>query len=322
MSSKSMYRSGLAMLELVLVLPLLLFIMALIVGYGAASAWKVRENGIARLAVWETRWPRTGETNPVPQYWQVPSATMEPSDLGNNAELDNQQVDQPIARGPLPPATVNSELLDPTRGMRQGSAGLTHSFPLAKTLGSFQISASTAMVDDKWQYQRMGMYANSERRLPIIYTLPEAPASLEVAYVQSVLAISQASFSNQLRPLDSDPDFIYYNTLFGWGGGAPDFQPRFHPMCTTNRKVVDPAVQQLINRIQGGPKTPSVAQVMGMDFLALYERALGAFQGILKSTPPPSPQMAGLAQSQIPLLQADIQELQSFLKSFQQQRGR
>ena len=50
---------GLAMLELILALPILLFIMALIINYGTVAAWKVREHSVARLAVWETRWPRT-----------------------------------------------------------------------------------------------------------------------------------------------------------------------------------------------------------------------------------------------------------------------
>ena len=60
MSTHSHLRRGLAMLELVMALPMLLFVMALIIGYGTASAWKVREHSVSRLAVWETRWPRSG----------------------------------------------------------------------------------------------------------------------------------------------------------------------------------------------------------------------------------------------------------------------
>ena len=41
-------------------LPMLLFVLALMINYGAMSVWKVREHTAARLAVWETRWPRTG----------------------------------------------------------------------------------------------------------------------------------------------------------------------------------------------------------------------------------------------------------------------
>ena len=52
----------------------------------------------------------------------------------------------------------------------------------------------------------------------MLYALAEAPASLVNSYVQSVLAISQASLQTELAPLDKDPDFIYYGALFGWGG--------------------------------------------------------------------------------------------------------
>ena len=102
--------------------------MALIVNYGMIAAWKVRENSVARLAVWESRWPRSGATDPRPSYWPA-TATMESSDQGNVPGMDDSHVDLPVARGPLPAATVNSELLDPTRGLHEGSAELTRPYP-------------------------------------------------------------------------------------------------------------------------------------------------------------------------------------------------
>ena len=45
-------------------------------------------------------------------------------------------------------------------------------------------------------------------------------------------------------------------------------------------------------------------------FLGLYQRALAAFQALQKAVPPASSQMLTLAQSQILLLQANIQALQ------------
>jgi hypothetical protein len=306
------------MLELTLALPILLFIMALIINYGAIAAWKVRENGVARLAVWETRWPRSGAARP--SYWPA-TASMGSSDQGNVAGMDDNRVDLPVARGPLPAATVNSELLDETRGLREGSASLTRPYPLLGKMGAYTINAQTWLVDDKWQYQRMGMFSNEQRRIPVLYALAQASSSLVNSYVQSVLAISQASFQTQLAPLDHDPDFIYYGSLFGWGG-APDFYPRIQRMCTTDRKVTDPAVKNLIDRIQGNPakhpRVPSLAQTMAQAFLGLYQRALGAFQAILQQkNPPASPQMVALAQSQIPQLQANIQVLTQFLQNIQ-----
>ena len=268
-------RRGLAMLELVLALPILLFVMALIIDYGTVASWKVREQSVARLQLWESRWPRTGSTDPRPSYWPA-TASMSSSDQGTLPGMDDSDVDLPVARGPLPPATVNSNLSDPTRGLREGSASLTKTFPLLGKMGAYTIDAHTWLIDDKWQYQRMGMGSNFQRRVPVLYTLPEAPAALSNAYLQSVMAIIGAPFLAQPAPLDKDPDYIYYGMLFGWGG-APDFYPRVQSMCTTDRSVTDPAVQNLIDHIQGNktkrPRIPSLAKTMSWAFLGLYQRA-------------------------------------------------
>jgi hypothetical protein len=322
-SDKSPHPKGLAMLELVLALPILLFIMALIINYGTVAAWKVRGNSVARLAAWEARWPRSGATDPRPRYWPA-AASMGSPDQGNVAGMDDSRVELPVARGPLPSAQVNSELFDPTRGLRQGSASLTRDYPLLHKLGTYTLRADTWLIDDKWQYPRTGLGNNWQRRIPVLYALAEAPASLVNAYVQSVLAIAHAPFAAQLRPLDNDPDFIYYGMLFGWGG-PPDFYPRVQSICTTDRSLADRSVANLIDRIQGKtrPRIPSVAEVMAHSFLSLYQRALAAFQAILKQQNPPAPAtMVALAQSQIPELQAKISILTKFLQTLRASRGK
>lgn len=179
------------MLELALTLPILLFVMALMINYGAMAVWKVREHSAARLAAWETRWPRTGSTDPQPSYWPAP-ATMAASDQGNVSGMDDSRVDLPIARGPLKGATVNEKLLDATRGLRMGEAEYKRQLALLRKLGDYTIVAKDWLVDDKWQYQRMGLGYTIERRIPVIYTLAKAPASQVNAYVQSVMAIARA----------------------------------------------------------------------------------------------------------------------------------
>jgi hypothetical protein len=312
-----MRRDGLAMLELALTLPILLFVMALMINYGTMCVWKVREHSISRLAVWETRWPRTGATDQRPTYWPT-AATMSASDQGNVSGMDDQRVELPVARGPLPGATVDAKLLDPTRGLRVGDAEYTRQLTLLRKLGAYTIDAKDWLIDDKWQYQRMGMPDNWERRIPVIYKLAKAPASLVNAYVESVTAIARAPFASQLRPLDNDPDYLYYQSLFGWGG-PPDFHPRFQIMCTTDRAITDASVMNLIDRIQGNRRRhiPSVAQVMARSFLGLYQRALAAFQAILKANPPAPPQMQSLAQSQISSLQGKISALQEVLQAIE-----
>ncbi len=307
------------MLELALTLPILLFVMALMINYGTMCVWKVREHSVARLAVWETRWPRSGATDPQPSYWPA-AATMGASDQGSVSGMDDRRVDLPVARGPMQGATVDANLLDPTRGLRMGEADYTRQLTLLRKLGAYTIDAKDWLVDNKWQYQRMGLPDTWERRIPVIYTLAKAPASQVNAYVQSVMAIASAPFAAQLRPLDNDPEFIYYASIFGWGG-PPDFQPRFQIMCTTDRTLTDKSVENLIKRIQGGRegrrRIPSVAEVMARAFLGLYERALAAFQAILKANPPAPPQMQSLAQSQISSLQAKVAAMQQALRNIE-----
>ena len=280
MNTSNHFRRGLAMLGLTLTLPVLLFAMALMINYGTMAAWKVREESVARLAVWQTRWPRTGTTDPRPSYWPA-AASIGASDGGSVAGMDDSRVEQPVVRGPMPDTTVNTELFDPTTGLRQGTAGYTRDFPLMRKFKAYTINAQTSLIDNKWQYQRMGMGSNWQRRMPVLYNLAEAPASLSNSYLQSVLALVNAPFASQLAPLNHDPDFLYYQALFGWGG-PPDFYlyPQIQPMCTTDHSVTDPAVSNAINRIQGRPGKPrirSVAEVMAEASLHLFERSAGDF---------------------------------------------
>ena len=267
------------MLELVLALPILLFIMALIINYGTVAAWKVRENSVARLAVWETRWPRTGATDPRPSYWPA-TATMESSDQGTVAGMDDSRVDLPVARGPLPAATVNSEVLDPTRGLREGSAELTRKYPLLGKMGTYTIKAQTWLIDDKWQYQRMGMGSNWQRRIPVLYALAKAPASLVNAYVQSVLAIANAPFRPNWPRWTTTP--ISSTTARFSAGAALRISSRgSSTMCTTDRTLTDKAVKNLIDRIQGNVPSaiPSVAEVMATSFLRAVPAGVGGVPG-------------------------------------------
>lgn len=305
LSLLSRKRLGLAMIELVLALPMLLFIMALIINAGTIGAWKVREQSVARLAVWETRWPRSGN-DPTPDYWPS-SGTAGASDQGNVTGMDDSSVDLPVARGPMPPATVNNNLLDETRGLRGGHADLSRSYPLMAKLGKYDIQASTFLVDDKWQYNTptMGMPHNLAHRIPIIYTLPTAASSMMSGYIGAAMAILDGSLQSALSPLDHDSDFIYYSALFSGGpGSAPDFQPRVQRFCSTDKTTSDAAVQNVIDRINNLDTT------MTERFLRLYKDARRRFEAILAAKPPAPASQQALANQQIPILNTDISQLQ------------
>src|SRR5688572_22827853 len=94
-------RRGLAPLELVLAIPILLFVVGLSVIFGAVACWRMRGQLAARDAVWSTRHPRWGTGVPEPIEW-APPAVRRWRAGGNIAALEHQAFQHPVIRGPLP----------------------------------------------------------------------------------------------------------------------------------------------------------------------------------------------------------------------------
>lgn len=317
-ASRPRRRRGLSTLEMVLSLPILLFIMALMINFGTAACWKIRALSVARHAVWGSRWPRTGFNNPRPKYWPD-TAHSAAHEAGEVPELDDPRVDLPVARGPLPAATVKEDMLDPTRGLRRGSADITREFPLLAKMGEYEMDARTHLLDDKWQYQRMGLPRNVHRRIPVIYALAKAPAGVANAYVQAAMAILGTAFRDQLAPLDRDDEFIYYSLLFGWGSGPPDFHPRLQRFCTLDPDVANQRKEHLIARIEGKVirdaegnvrrRIPSVAERMTEAFIGLYRRVIREYRN------------RGTVGAEIPALEQKISTLTEFLQVLRGQQN-
>ncbi len=285
MSTNFPPRRGLAMLELTLALPILLFIMALIINYGTIAAWKVREHSVARLAVWETRWPRSGSTDPRPSYWPA-TATMESSDQGTVAGMDDSRVDLPVARGPLPGATVNSDLLDPTRGLREGSASLTRKYPLLGKMGSYTHHGPN--VADRRQ---MAISADGDGRQLAAANSRVVHAGRGPGVAGECLRAVGAGDRSGAVPQPTGARWttipISSTTARSSAGAALPISSRgSRSMCTTDRAVDRPG-RPAISSIAFKATTrqaaiPSVAEDMASAFLGLYQRALAAFQAILK----------------------------------------
>ena len=106
MSSSSLHlrkRRGLAPVELVLWLPILLFVAALMVNFGTSATWRLRGKVVARDAAWRVRWPRTGANEPRPEDWVWPKpARMEVREGAPITQLENPMTQHPVVRGPLP----------------------------------------------------------------------------------------------------------------------------------------------------------------------------------------------------------------------------
>jgi|YNPNPStandDraft_1061719.scaffolds.fasta_scaffold15612_2 hypothetical protein len=194
---KSPLRRGLAPLELALALPILLLIMALMINFGTAAAWKVRTQVVARHAVWATRWPRSMDDLPRPTVSvdmdQTPPAAIRwPTSAGMGAgggpwidSLNDPRLEHPVVRGPLPQGLIDPDmynLMTMPHGARQGNADIQRDYPLLqKMLGDYRLVAHCPLLDNDWRYQRMPWdseawwdwtgWHNEHRRIPVIYDL-------------------------------------------------------------------------------------------------------------------------------------------------------
>ncbi|MBN1909450.1 MAG: hypothetical protein JW818_06915, partial [Pirellulales bacterium] len=290
------------MLELVLALPILLFVMALIVSFGAVAAWKVHVWSVARHSVWASRHPRSGMARPA--NWQLPEREKGAHGASPIAALDDPRINLPVVRGPIPGATVHDQVLDPTRGAREGWSKLHRDFPLLPSMGPYDLRADIDLLDREWQHREMGLWTTRERRMPVIYELPQASAATVDAYLAAAVAIVYAPFREDLYPLDRDPEFIYYSQRFAGSltfpyHGAPDFHPRLNvscggtcqASCGLDHPGVQREVERTIKRIQGGRENgvriPSLAERMTQAFISLYKAVQRELEAQISVEPPP-----------------------------------
>lgn len=247
-------RRGLSTLEMVLCLPMLMFVMALMINFGTAACWKIRGLTQARCLAFASCWPKGSATPSGCNSWSSPQ-TAGLSGASDCSTLDDARCNLPVARGVLEHAGVYNEVLDPSRGFKVETASTTRSYPLLKSLGTYPLSAYVHLLDNKWQYGRQYSYAeghnlpsNYSRRIPVIYALCKASSDMSSNYVTCVYAILRASFRTSLYPLDKDTEYINYNTLFHWGSGAPDFHPRFQSTCSLDQDTNQKNVDNLVDR--------------------------------------------------------------------------
>ncbi len=283
-------RRGLAPLELVLVLPLLLFMMALMMNFGSASAWKARSLGAARQGVWRDRAGRNGSSDPRPSNWPD---TAQLGSAGANelstvrAIWDVSPLNSPFARGTnvsgQSPQTGKSghiqlrdlDYLEIPAGVKVGTSDITRSPTLLPKTRGYAYHVKHPLVDNQWQYFTMG-YENGKpdvvgggnyaRRSYYWYMFDESP---EWSSESSALKQADASMlgnpqAGGLIPLDRDQEFL---PAYPWGfQNFQDFYPMFQPgrygtlgrphqivsrPCTLDPESVRNNVNQLVNAIQG-----------------------------------------------------------------------
>jgi hypothetical protein len=247
-------RRGLAPLELTLALPMLVFLMALMIDFGVAGAWKVRTQANTRYAAWRTVNARTGEYNPTPRYWpaSAPLTTNAGLDLWQSSQLWDAQPALlcPCIRGPqltAPSAEVAVNVpgrMEMDGTVLEGNAVLERPVPLLKTAlpgGKFRFNLKQDVFDNQWQFYSLGIGWNTDIRADVWWDIEHADLSSLDGAVDSSLQMLNANLQvlqsnpNQqdLYPLDNDDEFRRYES---WR--PPDFYPRLSGMCESNPDTV------------------------------------------------------------------------------------
>lgn len=260
-------RKGLAPVELVISVPLLMMLMALMVTFGTAACWKIRTEVVSRDAAWRTRWPRGNYMAPRPQVW--PDSAGMSALIGDSVDsLDDPSIQHPVVRGPLGSVSVNDELLDFSRDVRLGYSRVQRNPAMLKKLDTIEFQVGSPIVDDKFQFGQMGLAHNSLRRMPLIYEMPESPGQ-SANYEASLSAIQNSFMQNAWQVLDNDDEL---NAFYG----RVDFHPRLGSFCETDPESV--RGRQLAMLL---PRIGQVPSNMTRTFIRMYESQL-------REDPPPS----------------------------------
>jgi len=223
-------------MEFVLVLPVLLFTMALMINFGVIATWKVRSLTVARQAIWRDRSQMNGAMDPRPADWPQ-SATLSSSGDSNlrtaDQFWDKSPITHPFARGPVVSGKGQSgdsgyiqlrdrRHLEMREGMRRGASHIQRNYALLPKLGSFSFDPQHALLDSRWQFGSMGYGWNWARRAHGWYNFETGPewAGEEMQYKLADQMIISYPQRGNLAPLDRDDEFADWNERQGRGGGG------------------------------------------------------------------------------------------------------
>ena len=288
-------RRGLAPLEFVLALPVLVMMMALMIDFGVVGAWKIRTQTNARYAGWRTLTSRTGEFNATPPYW--PSSANLASRSGDPLTNVNQQWDStqdllcPCVRGqqltaPNATAAINVEgRLEMDDNVIQGHAELERDLPLFRgalpaTGGRFRFEINQDLFDNHWQYHTLGLSYNEYPRSRAWWDIEHTDlAALDGAIDSNKQLLDQNLQRLQtnpnvadLYPLDNDDEHIRYRD------STPDYYPRLGGGCEADPQRV---YFDLISRIDENGQPNSQSLLSRIDRLPCTMS--GSFTGMYRS---------------------------------------
>lgn len=324
--TRATHRAGLAPLELVLVLPILLFVMALMINLGTGGAWKIRTQINARHAAWRSLEQRSGQGAPHPGNWPN-DARLQSSQTNPSPVPFDPFAGQVVARGPVivDPMTgeflpVQPGFLDMRPQLMQGEAAVSRPYPLLQTLpGDLSFRRDHVVFDGtRFQFPTMNLGSNTSRRVLGLYPMflqSRAPDDAQ-KYLDAAIAIYADPNEEALKPLTGgDPEVQELMNQ-----QSPNFQPsllrgndwrttripqvrtRVPDYCEANRVTVrGEKVEPLLRAIRNVPH--DVADY----YLGVYGRVIAQLEAI--DPKPPA------VQQQLETLKAKRDQVQNFRAS-------
>ncbi len=167
-TNKFRKRTGMAPLEMVLVLPFLMMLMAMIIVFGYATMWKLRTENVSRDAVWRARFGQFANVDAQLAEWPEEAASSI-APATQISTFDGEAIlRDPLVTGPLGSIGVNQEVLDYSRGNMAGIATINRDPPVFAKLSSFNFEVEQALLDDRFQFQQMRI-PNVSRRFPVLF---------------------------------------------------------------------------------------------------------------------------------------------------------
>jgi hypothetical protein len=297
-------RKGLAPLELVLVLPVLLFVMALMINLGTGGAWKLRTQINSRQAAWRALEHRSGQNDPHPGNWPA-DAVLDNSPASPSPVPFDPFAGHDVVRGPVLADPVTGEFLpvrqgylDMIPGLLQGTAEITRPYPLLRRLPGTLAFARDHVVFDgtRFQFRSMNLASNTVRRALDLYPLLlelHAPDEVQ-SYLNAALAVYFDPNETALVPLTGGDPEVFQLV----GRRSPNFQPA---LLTANdwRMTRIPQVRTRVpDYCEADPATVRIERVepfrrrihnvphdLSDYYLGVYQQAIQQLEAIDSQTP-------------------------------------
>ena len=162
---------------MVLGLPLLLLLFALMINASFTGVWKLRLLGASREVAWRSRDPRSNNL-PNPKYQSTfwtqpdhPTDTPLTSETSGSSPLNIQDLGSYAAvRDDVGTLKVDKNLLDPKRGVFQGTSDVSRQFPLLPDgLQPLHGSPTHHLTDNCFPFWKTHLASNRGRRTKILY---------------------------------------------------------------------------------------------------------------------------------------------------------